>query len=35
LPMVDFAAAVLPSESTGLLPFMVDRGYEPRTSFQH
>ncbi|KAL1979106.1 hypothetical protein VTN96DRAFT_6844 [Rasamsonia emersonii] len=33
LPMVDFAAAVLPHDSTGLSPFAVDRGYEPRVSF--
>ncbi|KKA22102.1 Retrovirus polyprotein, partial [Rasamsonia emersonii CBS 393.64] len=33
LPMMDFAAAVLPHESTGLSPFAVDRGYEPRVSF--
>jgi transposase InsO family protein len=33
LPMVDFAFAVLESESTGLSPFLVDSGYEPKTSF--
>jgi len=33
LPMIDFAAAALPSESTNASPFLVDCGYEPRTSF--
>ena len=33
LPLIDFAAAVLPSESTNASPFLVDCGYEPRTSF--
>ena len=33
LPMIDFAAAALPSESTDASPFLVDCGYEPRTSF--
>lgn len=33
LPLLDFAAAALPSESTGLTPFLIDCGYEPRTSF--
>lgn len=33
LPMVDFAAAVLTQESTGMSPFTVECGYEPRTSF--
>ena len=33
LPMIDFAAAALPSETTGLTPFFIDCGYEPRTSF--
>ncbi|HEV7235588.1 MAG TPA: DDE-type integrase/transposase/recombinase, partial [Ktedonobacteraceae bacterium] len=33
LPLMDHAAAILPHESTGLSPFMVDRGFEPRTSF--
>lgn len=33
LPLIDFAAAALPSESTGASPFLVDCGYEPRTSF--
>lgn len=31
--MVDFAAAVLPSETTCASPFLIDCGYEPRTSF--
>lgn len=29
LPLVDFAAATLPSESTDASPFLVDCGYEP------
>src|SRR5699024_826733 len=33
LPLIDFAAAALPSESTGASPFLVDCGYEPWTSF--
>ncbi len=33
LPMIDFAAATLQHESTGLSPFQVEFGYEPRTSF--
>lgn len=33
LPMVDFAAATLPQESTGMSSFMIERGYEPRVSF--
>jgi hypothetical protein len=33
LPMIDFAQAVLPHESTGLAPAYVDSGYVPRTSF--
>ncbi|BCR85209.1 uncharacterized protein ACHE_20667S [Aspergillus chevalieri] len=33
LPMIDFAAATLPSETTEASPFLVDCGYEPRTSF--
>jgi transposase InsO family protein len=33
LPMMDFAAAMLVQESTGLTPFMADCGYELRTSF--
>src|SRR5579862_3489272 len=31
--IVDFAAAALPHDSTGLSSFMVEMGYEPRTSF--
>ena len=31
--LVDYAAAVLPHESTGMSPFMVERGYKPRMSF--
>ena len=31
--MVDFAAAVLPSETTLASPFLIDCGYEPWTSF--
>ena len=33
LPLIDFAAAALPSESTNASPFLIDCGYEPRTSF--
>jgi transposase InsO family protein len=33
LPIVDFAAAALPQDSTKNSPFMIERGYEPRTSF--
>lgn len=33
LLMMDFAAAALPSETTGLSPFLIDCGYEPQTSF--
>jgi transposase InsO family protein len=33
LPMVDFSGAVLSQDSTNLSPFLVDSGYEPRTSF--
>jgi transposase InsO family protein len=33
LPIIDFASAALPQSSTGLSPFAVDCGYEPRTSF--
>jgi hypothetical protein len=33
LPMIDFAAAMLVQESTGVSLFMADYGYEPRTSF--
>jgi hypothetical protein len=30
---MDYAAATLPQESIRLSPFMVKRGYQPRTSF--
>jgi hypothetical protein len=33
LPIMDFAAAALPNDSIGISPFFVERGYEPRTSF--
>jgi hypothetical protein len=33
LPLIDFAAATLTHESTGLSPFQVELGFEPRTSF--
>jgi hypothetical protein len=33
LSMVDFAFASLPQETTGVSPFFVERGYEPRVSF--
>jgi hypothetical protein len=33
LPILDHAAAILPHESTGVSPFLVSCGYEPRTSF--
>ena len=33
LPLMDFAAAVLPHETTKVSPFLVNCGYEPRTSF--
>jgi transposase InsO family protein len=33
LPMIDYAQATVPHESTGLSPFQVEFGYEPRTSF--
>lgn len=33
LPIMDHAEALLTNESTGVSPFLVDRGYEPRTSF--
>ena len=33
LPMIDFAAAALPQETTGYSPFYIERGYEPRISF--
>jgi hypothetical protein len=31
--MIDYAQATLPHESTGLAPFQIEFGYEPRTSF--
>ena len=33
LPMVDFATAALPSDTTLTSPFFIDCGYEPQTSF--
>lgn len=33
LPMMDFAGALLVSESTETSPFLIDSGYTPRTSF--
>ena len=33
LPLIDFAAAKLPSESTDASPFLIDCGYEAQTSF--
>jgi hypothetical protein len=33
LPLIDHAAMALPHDSTGLSPAFVERGYEPRTSF--
>jgi hypothetical protein len=33
LPMLNLAAACLKHESIGISPFMVERGYEPRMSF--
>jgi transposase InsO family protein len=33
LPMMDYAQATLPHESTRLAPFQIEFGYEPRTSF--
>jgi transposase InsO family protein len=33
LPIIDFAGAALPQRSTGVSPFYVDNGYEPRISF--
>jgi hypothetical protein len=30
---MDYAAATLPQESIGLLLFMIERGYQPYTSF--
>jgi len=33
LPVIDFAASVLPQETTGLSPFMIEKGFQPRVSF--
>ncbi|KAI3220470.1 hypothetical protein DTO012A9_10171 [Penicillium roqueforti] len=33
LPMVDFAASILPQDTTKRSPFFVERGYEPAMSF--
>jgi len=33
LPVMDYAQATLPHDSTGLAPFYIEFGYEPRTSF--
>jgi transposase InsO family protein len=33
LPVIDFAAAALPHDSTGISSFMAELGYEPRMSF--
>lgn len=33
LPMVDFAASILPQDSTKKSPFFVERGYEPAMTF--
>ncbi len=33
LPMIDYAAAIINHEFTGLSPFEVELGYEPRMSF--
>jgi hypothetical protein len=33
LPIMDFAQATLPQDSTGVSPFYLEYGYEPRTSF--
>ncbi|KAI7969146.1 hypothetical protein EIK77_006051 [Talaromyces pinophilus] len=33
LPIIDFAAAVLPQASIGLSPFMIEKGYQPQISF--
>jgi transposase InsO family protein len=33
LPIIDFAAATLLQESIGMSPFVAERGYEPRMSF--
>ena len=33
LPIMDYAQATLPHDSTGMSPFHLEYGYEPRTSF--
>ena len=33
LPLMDHAAALLPHETTKVSPFLINHGYEPRTSF--
>jgi transposase InsO family protein len=33
LPIMDFAASALPQASTGMSPFMIEKGFQPRTSF--
>ncbi|EED13508.1 gag/polymerase/env polyprotein, putative [Talaromyces stipitatus ATCC 10500] len=33
LPIINFAAASLPQDSTGLSPFMIEKGFQPRMSF--
>ncbi|KAI1828762.1 hypothetical protein DTO006G1_9961 [Penicillium roqueforti] len=33
LPMVDFAASILPQDTTKKSPFFIERGYEPAMSF--
>ena len=33
LPLIDFAATALPSETTGASPFLINCGYESCTSF--
>ncbi|KAL3708702.1 hypothetical protein TMatcc_006686 [Talaromyces marneffei ATCC 18224] len=33
ISIIDFAAAALPQDSTGLSPFMVEKGFQPRMSF--
>ncbi|EED22559.1 gag/polymerase/env polyprotein, putative [Talaromyces stipitatus ATCC 10500] len=33
LPIINFAAASLPQDSTGLSPFIIEKGFQPRMSF--
>uniref|UniRef100_A0A093X8L9 Transposon Ty3-I Gag-Pol polyprotein n=1 Tax=Talaromyces marneffei PM1 TaxID=1077442 RepID=A0A093X8L9_TALMA len=33
LPVIDFATSALPQASIGISPFMVEKGYQPRMSF--